>query len=58
MKSNYICIFIALMLSVLPMSSKSEGQIKFPILKGPYMGQKPPGMMAEPFAPGIISKNG
>ncbi|MEM7297695.1 MAG: hypothetical protein AAF391_05455 [Bacteroidota bacterium] len=28
---------------------------KFPILEGSYMGQKPPGMVAEPFAPGIIS---
>lgn len=30
----------------------------FPVLKGPYMGQKPSGMVAEPFAPGIISKDG
>lgn len=27
----------------------------FPILKGPYLGQKPPGMTPELFAPGIIS---
>lgn len=27
----------------------------FPILKGPYLGQKPPGMIPELFAPGIIS---
>ena len=27
----------------------------FPVLKGPYLGQKPPGMKAEIFAPGIIS---
>ncbi len=26
-----------------------------PILKGPYLGQKPPGMIPEIFAPGIIS---
>lgn len=30
----------------------------FPILKGPYLGQKPPGTTAEIFAPGIISKGG
>ncbi|WP_421765470.1 hypothetical protein [Ekhidna sp.] len=30
----------------------------FPILEGPYMGQEPPGMVAEPFAPGIISREG
>ena len=28
----------------------------FPILKGPYLGQKPPGKKPEIFAPGIVSK--
>jgi len=51
-------IFIVLLFSVSAMSSESDSQINFPILKGPYMGQKPPGLMAEPFAPGIISKQG
>jgi len=27
----------------------------FPVLKGPYLGQKPPGMTPDVFAPGIIS---
>ena len=27
----------------------------FPVHKGPYLGQKPPGMTPEVFAPGIIS---
>lgn len=27
----------------------------FPVLNGPYLGQKPPGMIPEIFAPGIIS---
>ena len=27
----------------------------WPVLKGPYIGQKPPGMTPEIFAPGIIS---
>ena len=56
MKNIYI--FIALLFSILTMSSKSYAQDNFPALKGSYMGQKPPGMMAEPFAPGIISKDG
>ena len=30
-------------------------QSDFPLLKGPYLGQKPPGMTPEIFAPGIIS---
>lgn len=29
----------------------------FPVLKGPYLGQKPPGMEPEIFAPGIISRD-
>ena len=35
-----------------------ESDFNFPDLEGPYMGQKPPGLVAEPFAPGIISKEG
>jgi hypothetical protein len=31
------------------------GLKEFPILKSPYLGQKPPGMTPEKFAPGIIS---
>ena len=30
-------------------------QNDFPVLKGPYLGQEPPGMTPEVFAPGIIS---
>lgn len=30
----------------------------FPLLEGPLMGQKPPGDIPEPFAPGIISTEG
>ena len=34
-----------------------EVQKKFPVLKGPYLGQKLPRMTPEIFAPGIISTN-
>jgi len=30
-------------------------QPDFPVLTGPYLGQKPPGMTPEIFAPGIVS---
>jgi hypothetical protein len=33
-------------------------QDDFPVLRGPYLGQKPPGKTPEIFAPGIISKTG
>ena len=39
-------------------SSDSKNEKEFPLLKGPLMGQNPPGKVAEPFAPGIISKEG
>ncbi len=32
-----------------------ESEHDFPVLKGPYLGQKPPGMTPEVFAPGLIS---
>lgn len=34
------------------------GQIEKAALTGPYLGQKPPGLTPEVFAPGIVSKDG
>ena len=34
---------------------KNKKKKSFPILKGPYLGQEPPGMKAEIFAPEIVS---
>lgn len=48
----------ALLFPLLAASTTSLGDDQFPVLTGPYMGQTPPGMTAEPFAPGIISKVG
>ena len=53
-----IVIFIAVLFVAITTDSKSYSQDEFPLLEGPYMGQKPPGKVAEPFAPGIISKEG
>lgn len=53
MKLNYI--FIALLLSVLAMSSKNYGHDKPPVLEGPYLGQKPPGSIPKVFAPSVLS---
>ena len=49
-----ICILIILLLSILTMSSKSYSQDDFPVLEAPYLGQKPPGLIPELFAPDII----
>jgi len=44
----------ALFLNVIIFST-CLSQPNFPDLKGPYLGQKPPGLTAELFAPGILS---
>lgn len=49
---------IMLLLALLIMNRKTFADEEFPQLEGPYMGQPPPGLIAEPFAPGIISKQG
>ena len=44
-----VLIFVA---SSIPAQEKTAD---FPVLTGPYLGQKPPGMTPEIFAPGIVS---
>lgn len=46
---------LALTLTLL-LAGNSYAQDEFPSLKGSYLGQKAPGMVAEPFAPGVISQ--
>ena len=43
---------------MLTMSSRIYSQDSFPVLKGPYLGQTPPGLTAKIFAPGIVSIDG
>jgi hypothetical protein len=40
---------------ILLASNKSHSKSEFPELRGPYLGQTPPGLTSEVFAPGIIS---
>ena len=55
---KYICIPTILLFSILAFSCKSYGQNEFPVLEGPYLGQKQPGLIPEIFAPGIVSIKG
>ena len=48
-------IFIGTMMSILFLLGSHAQQDDFPVLKGPFLGQMPPGMTPEVFAPGIIS---
>ncbi|MCW8877839.1 MAG: hypothetical protein OQJ89_04800 [Kangiellaceae bacterium] len=57
MKTAYIFIALlfSLLFSMLAMSGKSFSQDNSPILEGPYLGQKPPGLTPKIFAPGYVS---
>lgn len=48
-------IFLGMLLSLIYAISSHAQHNDFPVLKGPYLGQKPPGKTPELFAPGIIS---
>ena len=52
MSRSYISITLSL--SILAVANSGYGQDEFPILEGPYLGQKPPGIVPEVFAPSII----
>ena len=51
MKKSFLTFYIFLLVGTNLCSQQSD----FPELTGPYLGQKPPGMTPEIFAPGIIS---
>ncbi len=48
-------IYIRLLILILFLVSNLTAKEDWPVLKGPYLGQKPPGMIPEIFAPGIVS---
>lgn len=52
-----IVVLFAIFISTIPGLAQENTKDKsdFPVLKGPYLGQKPPGMTPEIFAPGIVS---
>lgn len=53
MKSIFVSTVLALSTSVV--SSVSCAEDEKPIIKGPYLGQTPPGITPELFAPGIVN---
>ncbi|SFC56269.1 PD40 domain-containing protein [Pseudoalteromonas denitrificans] len=56
MKHSYISI--TLLFLVLGFSNQSYSQDNFPVLEGPYFGQKAPGLTPEIFAKDVVSING
>ncbi len=53
MKYSLVCI--GMIFLVLLIFNNCTRQDDFTVLKGPYLGQKPPGLIPEIFAPGVIS---
>ena len=53
MKSKAICVVLLISATLAPCINAQQDD--FPVLTGPYLGQKPPGTTPEIFAPGIIS---
>jgi hypothetical protein len=51
-RGTTLAILFAVLVSPWPIPAAAAG---WPVLSGPYFGQKPPGMRAELFAPGIVS---
>ena len=43
---------------IISTSTPAQDEDPWPVLRGPYLGQSPPGMDSEVFAPGIISLEG
>ncbi len=55
MKNKWILLLAACAFAILTIVSSCARQDELPVIEGPYLGQKPPGMTAEIFAPGIVS---
>lgn len=55
---NRVFGFFILLFFIVTFSNKAYGQDEFPVLRGPYFGQKLPGEVPEVFAPDIISVKG
>jgi Tol biopolymer transport system component len=49
--------FFCLLISIILVNNNLFGEADWPVLKGPYLGQKPPGLTPELFGPGVISTN-
>ena len=55
MKPFKLIIYYGFLLLICILIYSCASKDNFPVLKGPYLGQKPPGKIPEVFAPGIIS---
>ncbi|NIO81574.1 MAG: hypothetical protein GTN53_19985 [Candidatus Aminicenantes bacterium] len=52
--NKIIFVVLVIFVFVIPVLAQEKTN-DYPVLKGPYLGQEPPGMIPEVFAPGIVS---
>jgi hypothetical protein len=52
---NKLLVVLFVILAQCTLTFCQASQNNFPVLKGPYLGQKPPGIKPEIFAPGIVT---
>lgn len=55
---KHVCVLVISVLVTLVISNKSFSQNTLSVNKDPYLGQKPPGKVAEPIAPDIFPPKG
>ena len=55
MKRGFQILLVTTFISLVGLSHTKEKETDSSIFQGPYLGQKPPGMAPEIFAPGIVS---
>ena len=56
-KMKIVKLVLQVIVVSLILSSQVKASSDFPVLKGEYLGQKPPGMIPELFAPDVVSTN-
>lgn len=57
-KTKLLILVCTISLNTILAQEKTESTLGFPVIEGPYLGQKPPGLIPKPFAPGIVTTEG
>ena len=55
MNSKFLFLFVTIFTLLVTDMQAQENTSDFPLLKGPYLGPRPPGKKAELFAPQVIA---
>jgi len=58
MTMRHLTACVVILFLIISFSHASDRQNELPLLRGPYLGQTPPGITPVIFAPGIVSRDG